>query len=61
MQVEVPSHRVQAAPGRIEGDQVIRHECEFAHQVDPGPLGHPVHGRHDLAVEGGGDGLAHPL
>jgi hypothetical protein len=28
--------------------------------LDPPPLGQPIHGRHDLAVEGCVDGLAPP-
>jgi hypothetical protein len=33
----------------------------LADHVDPLTLGHPVNGRHHLAVEGGADGLAPPV
>lgn len=58
---EVPGDRVESAPGRIEGDRVLQGERDLAQQVDLGALGHPAHGRHDLAVEGGSDGLAPPV
>jgi hypothetical protein len=43
----VPGHQLRSAPGRIEPDRVPQGDRELANHLDPGPLGHPVHGRHD--------------
>jgi hypothetical protein len=42
----VPGDRVESAPSRIEPDRVPQGDRKLANHLDPGPLGHPVHGRH---------------
>jgi hypothetical protein len=56
----VPRDRLESAAGRVEPDRGPQRQRDLAHQLDPHPLSHPVHGRHDPAVEGGMDGLPHP-